>query len=198
MGHQVSETDRCVFAKQVGEKIFTLLLHVDDILALVDAEEAKMLEANLRRRFGVVQFEVGEDLSYLGMKIIIRDEGTTVDMSFYVAQILENEEVEVVALPTTKETYNVDEESKKLCEEEKKWFHSTTAKLLYLAKRARPDILTAVIFLCTRVQGAACEDKKKLVRVLGYLKGTVDRTLLLRAQKEKRVTAYIDAAYAVH
>jgi hypothetical protein len=87
MGHQVSETDRYVFAKQVGEKIFTLLLHVDDILALVDAEEAKMLEANLRRRFGEVQFEVGEDLSYLGMKIIIRDEGTTVDMSFYVAQI---------------------------------------------------------------------------------------------------------------
>jgi hypothetical protein len=62
--------------------------------------------------------------------------------------------VEVVASPTTKETYSVDE------------------------KRS--------------------EDKKKLVRVMGYLKGTVDRTLLLGAQKEKRVTAYIDAAYAVH
>jgi hypothetical protein len=91
IGYQVSKTDRCVFTKQVGEKIFTLLLHVDDILALVDAEEAKMLEANLKRRFGEVQFKVGEALSYLGMKIIIRDEGTTVDMSFYVAQILENE-----------------------------------------------------------------------------------------------------------
>jgi hypothetical protein len=83
-----------------------------------------------------------------------------------------------------------------LGEAERKWFHSTTAKLLYLAKRARPDILTAVIFLCTRVQGATCENKRKLV--LGYLKRLAERTLLLRAQKEKKVTAYIDAAYAVH
>jgi hypothetical protein len=184
MGYQVSETDPCVFAKQVGEKIFTLLLHVDDILALVDAEEAKKLEQSLRRRFGEVQFEVGEELSYLGMKINIKDEGTTADMSFYVVQILEGEDVQVAASPTTKETYNVHERSQKLCDAEKKWFHSTTAKLLYLAKRARPDILTAVIFLCTRVQGATCEDKRKLIRVLGYLKGTTSRTLLLRAQRE--------------
>jgi hypothetical protein len=38
MGYIVSETDRCVFAKQVGDRIFTLLLHVDGILAIVDAE----------------------------------------------------------------------------------------------------------------------------------------------------------------
>jgi hypothetical protein len=197
MGYEVSETDPCVFIKQVGKMIFTLLLHVDDILVLVDAEEVKKLEQSLKRRLGEVQFKVGEELSYLGMKINIMDEGTTIDMSFYVAQILEGEDVQVAASPTTKETYNVGEGSQKLCDAEKKWFHSTTAKLLYLAKRARPDILTAVIFLCTRVQGATCEDKKKLIRVLGYLRGTASRTLLLRAQREKKVTAYIDAAYAV-
>jgi hypothetical protein len=93
-----------------------------------------------------VQFEIGENLSYLGMKIAIKDEGTVVDMSFYVAQLLEGEEVEVVASPTTKTTYNVDEKAQRLGEEERKWFHSKTAKLLYLAKRARPDILTTVIF----------------------------------------------------
>jgi hypothetical protein len=79
------------------------------------------------------------------MKIAIKDEGTVVDMSFYVAQILEGEEVEVVASPTTKTTYNVDEKAQRLGEEERKWFHSKTAKLLYLSKRAWPDILTAVI-----------------------------------------------------
>jgi len=31
-----------------------------------------------------VQFEIGEKLSYLGMQIEIRDDGTIVDMSFYV------------------------------------------------------------------------------------------------------------------
>jgi hypothetical protein len=48
------------------------------------------------------------------------------------------------------------------------------------------------------VQAATREDKEKLVRVLGYLKGTVDRKLFLRAQREKQIVAYVDAAYAVH
>jgi hypothetical protein len=49
-------------------------------------------------------------------------------------------------------------------------------------------------------EGTGCyvHNKKKLIRVLGYLKGTMNRTLLLRVQREKRVTAYIDTAYAVH
>jgi hypothetical protein len=45
-----------------------------------------------------------------------------------------------------------------------------TVKLLYLAKRARPDILTVVMFLCMRVQNATVQDRSKLDRVLGYLK----------------------------
>jgi hypothetical protein len=73
------------------------------------------------------------------------------------------------------------------------------AKLLYLSKRARPDILTVVTYLCTRVQNATIEDEKKLARVLGYLAGTISRTLLLRATgANSNVVAYIDAAYALH
>ncbi len=37
-----------------------------------------------------------------------------------------------------------------------------TAKLLYLVKRARPDILTVISFLCTRVTGPMVEDKNKV------------------------------------
>ncbi len=56
-----------------------------------------------------------------------------------------------------------------------------------------------VTFLCTRVHSAIVEDQKKLMRVLGYLKGTVDPTLMLRAMGDEcRVVAYIDAAYALY
>jgi hypothetical protein len=73
------------------------------------------------------------------------------------------------------------------------------AKLLYLSKCARPDILTVVTYLCTRVQNATVEDEKKLARVLGYLAGTISRTLLLRATgANSNVVAHIDAAYALH
>jgi hypothetical protein len=53
-----------------------------------------------------------------------------------------------------------------------KTFHTIMAKLLYLAKRARPDILTATSFLCTRDKQPTKNDQKKLLRVIGYLDAT--------------------------
>jgi hypothetical protein len=42
------------------------------------------------------------------------------------------------------------------------------------------------------------EDRSKLHRVLGYLKGTREHTLVLHVMGENRITAYVDAAYAIH
>jgi hypothetical protein len=51
-------------------------------------------------------------------------------------------------------------------------FHTTVAKLLYLSKRVRPDIILLVGFLCMRVKGPTCKDWTNLCRLLEYLKGT--------------------------
>ena len=61
--------------------------------------------------------------------------------------------------------------------EDKEYFHTCTAKLLYLSKRVRPDILLPVSFLCTRVNSPTVEDNEKLNRVLGYLKATKSKHL---------------------
>jgi hypothetical protein len=199
LGYVASETDRCVFRKRMEERIFILLLYVDDILALVDEEEAEKLRAKLQRRFGELVYEVGRKLSYLGMEIEVTTEGTRLNMIHFVEKLLEDmEEGREYESPGTKDSFVVDETAKKLNEADRKDFHSKTAKLLYLAKRARPDILTVAIFLCTRVQGATVEDKHKLVRVLGYLRATKETTLLLRATGVPKVTMYVDAAYAIH
>jgi hypothetical protein len=132
------------------------------------------------------------------MEIEVTKQGTILDMSFFVKKLLEGMEVKQFESPGTKDTFVVDECSKKLAENDRKEFHSRTAKLLYLAKRARPDILTVAIFLCPRVQGATVEDQRKLMRVLGYLSGTQEATLILRATRKPVVTAYVDAAYAIH
>jgi hypothetical protein len=198
LGYECSETDRCVFRKWVGNRIFILLLYVDDILAQVDKGEAERLRVHLKKRFGEVQFEIGERLSYLGMQINVKDEGTTVDMSFYIKKHLEGTTVKGQASPGNHSSFIVDEESQMLSECERKYFHSTTAKLLYLAKRARPDILTLVIFLCTRVQYASEQDKEKLERALGYLKWTEEQVLVLKPCVTGEIVAYVDAAYAIH
>ena len=45
-------------------------------------------------------------------------------------------------------------------------FHHNVAKVLFLCKQARPDIQTAVAFLCTSVKGPDTNDYKKLSRVM--------------------------------
>ena len=45
-----------------------------------------------------------------------------------------------------------------------------TAKILWIIKSSRPDLETAVSFLCTRVKCPTEEDWGKLRRVLNYLK----------------------------
>jgi hypothetical protein len=79
-----------------------------------------------------------------------------------------------------------------------KKFHTIVAKLIYLAKRARPDILTATSFLCTRVTKPSKSDRRKLLHVLGYLRLTIDYNYVIMPSQPLRVLTYIDAAFATH
>jgi hypothetical protein len=72
-------------------------------------------------------------------------------------------------------------------------------KAMFLCKRARPDIDQAIAFLSSRrVRDANEGDWKKLLRVLSFLKGTIDNVLTLEADDINTLRWYIDAAFAVH
>jgi len=77
-------------------------------------------------------------------------------------------------------------------------FHHNTAKLLFLCKRARPDLQTAVAFLCTRVKMPDVDDYKKLCRVMRYLRATKQMPLTLEADSTNVIKWWVDAAYAIH
>ena len=77
-------------------------------------------------------------------------------------------------------------------------FHHNLAKLLFFCKRARPDIQTAVAFLCTRVKAPDTDDYKKLTQVMRYLRGTVNMPLTLEAESMQIVKWWVDASFAVH
>jgi hypothetical protein len=63
-----------------------------------------------------------------------------------------------------------------------KLLHATVAKLLFLCKRGRPDIQTAIAFLCTQVQLPTRHDYNKLARVIKYLRKMSDLVLRLSAE----------------
>ena len=83
-------------------------------------------------------------------------------------------------------------------ETEAKWFHTYVAKILYLAKRARPECLTAVAFLSTRVNMCDIDVLAKLRRLLAYIRHTRTRGIVLRIGHTMVVKAFIDAAYGSH
>jgi hypothetical protein len=102
------------------------------------------------------------------------------------------------ATPAANHLFEVDESADKLDEETAQLFHHNVAKLLFLCKRARPDVQAAVTFLTTRVQQPDVDDYKKLRRTMQYLRATVDLPLTLEADSAHIVKWWVDASFAVH
>jgi hypothetical protein len=70
-------------------------------------------------------------------------------------------------------------------------YHSEVARLLYLAKHTRLDILTAVSYLASRVASPTTRDWQKLMRVLGYLKHTKELKVKFSAECDAPLTACV-------
>jgi hypothetical protein len=139
------------------------------------------------------------DLSYLGMHLKIDNGSITVSMEAYLRGILEELKVTgSVTTPATANLFKLNKLTPLLSHREAKQFHTTVAKLLYLAKRTRVDILLAIAFLSTRVKTPTSDDNAKLSRVLKYLNGTVGSVLVLRPSGERAIAGYIDASFGCH
>eukprot|EP00957_Ditylum_brightwellii_P127655 9735629-Ditylum_brightwellii.AAC.1 len=64
--------------------------------------------------------------------------------------------------------------------------------------KGRPDINPEVSYSSTRVKYANKNDWNKLVRILGFLKETIDNVLTLDADDSQTLTWHIDASFTVH
>ena len=201
---KVNMHDICVFNKvhqRCGKQI-TITLHVDDIMMTSVSEEAmNEIVSALQDKYKSVQVTKGSIHAYLGMRFdySVVDK-VTITMGAYTKDMLSTHMIEGTAsTPALENLFVVREDAKLLPEEGRKLFHTQVAKLLYLAKRTRPEILPAVVFLTSRVTKADEDDELKLMRIMKYLNGSVDLGITLRANDPISVIAFIDAAaYAVH
>jgi hypothetical protein len=100
--------------------------------------------------------------------------------------------------PAANHLFDTNDKAEKLDEDKAEIFHHLVAKLLYLSKRTRPDLLLAVAFLTTRVRAPDVDDWKKLARCLCYLNDNKDLDLTLEASSSVLIHWWIDASFAVH
>ena len=103
-----------------------------------------------------------------------------------------------MANPATADMFDSGEE-KYLETKQRELFHRTTAKALFLCKRARPDVQPIVSVLCTRVKKPTERDFGKLVRMMKYLHSTKNDVLTLSAGNGiNTIEWHIDTSFAVH
>jgi hypothetical protein len=120
-------------------------------------------------------------------------------MQYYLQKVQEVcDNLQVLSTLGTRDCFMVDSQSKELVKKEQKIFHTMVARFLYLSKRARPEILAVVGFLCTRVKRPTLKDRKKLETLLGYLKGAMERIMVIKLKSMFKPVGYVDASFAAH
>lgn len=199
-GYLPNPKEACVFNKTSSTgKVITVVVYVDDLMITSnDDDEIEHLVEYLQEKFKTLNKNHGEIHSYLGMVFDFSGEELKISMPGYESDFLQSYGVTGTAItPATNELFVIRDGAAPLDPEKALEFHSIVAKLLYLAKRTRPDILTSIAFLSTRVQAPTEDDYKKLGRVLKYLNGTRGKGIALGAS-DVVPQAYIDASYGVH
>lgn len=203
IGYCVNKLDACVLNKK-GKKgnQCTVCIYVDDLMiSCQDQEDIDEVIQHLKDRYKTIKIKDEKVISYLGMIFDFSDDGQVkVSMDGYVQDILKGYDVVGNAVtPATTDLFDIDKDNTPLSLTEKDIFHSRVAKLLYMAKRVRPDILLACSFLASRVNCSTEGDMKKLNRVLKYLNCTPKASIVLGLGGDSlELTAYIDASYGIH
>jgi hypothetical protein len=227
-GFEYNPYDSCVANKIVEGETLTICHHVDDCkishvsTKAVDAT-ISLLKADFEIIFedgsGAMQVHRGKTHVYVGMTLDYTYAGQVrITMIKHVDDIIETFEKaklkynggptkaksqrksrsssQLTAAP--KNLFIVNEECEALNDSERESFHKVVAKSLYVAKRARPDVNTAISFLTKRVQRPDREDWEKLAHMVRYLVSTRELPLILSADDSDSIYWYADSAFAVH
>jgi hypothetical protein len=194
--------DECVFNRGEGSKQCTIAIHVDDFLMTARRKEVMdHILAQLKDAFTEFKVQVSDELDYLGMHFCFnrKDKSVSISMPGYVDQcIADYDVVGTAASPASRELFSHGDEGDLLSPKEAQKFASGVAKVLYLAKRTRPDLLTLCSYLATVVQNPTKKDMSKLLRGLKYLNGTRELGIRLQPSEKMAINAHVDASFATH
>jgi hypothetical protein len=193
MGFVQNQYNPCVYNKIMGEDRVTIKTHVDDLkISAIEKENIMWVIEQLRKIYREITVHDGDIHDYLGMVMEHNRESKMVkiNMTKYILETIEafkeeepEERLKTVTTPATNNLFRTRKDVEKLSRRRAGIYHSTVAKLLFVAKRARPDILLAVSFMTTRVKSPDKDDWHKLIHVLSYLHGSTDITLTLVCDK---------------
>ena len=207
MGFEANPYDFCIVNKIINGSQCTIGWHVDDLkISHIDGKVNQYILDTLQKEYGKeapIPSTTGKIHEYVGMTIDYTKPGKVVfRMEDYIDRLIKECPDGLLkgnpTSPAANHLFEINSECAKLSAPQADEFHHLVAKLLYLAKRTRPDILLSVAFLCTRVKGPDMDDYKKLGRCLSYVRCTKELALTLEANDMSVIHWWIDTSFAVH
>ena len=189
-GYSCNPYDECTWNKQVKGSQMTVQFFVNDLMVSHwSQEELEQMIERINAKFKTKTQELsvtrGDVHDYLGITI---DYSNPLFVRFTMYDFLEDilSEAEgrrsmkgTAVTPATEDLFKIDRSLKPLKQEEQEYFHRTTARFLFVAKRSRPDVSLTVGFLCTRVKDPNKSDYMKLARLMRYMRRMIHLPLCI-------------------
>ena len=208
IGFIVNPYDICIANRNVYGHQQTVTWHVDDVKVSHINPRANDEFCNWCQglyggtKEGKVKIIDGKVHDYLGMRLNYETPNKViVDMKNYIDNMCNEYPFELngnVNYPWDLKLFNSENDCNILEKEQKETFHTFVMKCMFLTKRSRPDVMTGVSYLSTKVKCPYDKDLKKLSKIISYLKNTINICLTLEADDNQELNWYIDSSFGVH
>ena len=206
-GFTQNPSDICVYNRMKDGLQTTILVYVDDLLITAKRESDIEDVINLlEKAYNEIKVTRGDIHNYIGMVLdFSKKHILLVNQMGMVQDIIKSaphSDTERVSrapnTPAASYLFDITPDLEPVTAETRKAAHTTICKILYIAARGRPDLLTLIAFLTKRVKAPTQEDIQKLSRGIQFMEATKGDTLTLACTLPPTVRTYVDASFAVH
>ena len=198
-GYILNPYDQCVANKFINGTQMTIIWHADDLKMSHLSEEILDNEVKwLESVYGPLVGAKGNHHTYLGIDMLFTNQKLQVSMVGYLHEIVEEFPYEIVGKVTTPAAphlFDKDKNAVALNSNNAKVFHQIVAKVLWASIRVRPDLLTALSYLTCQIKAPDQDDMKKLIRMIAYIRNTIDLPLTIGMNDSKEIRWWVDASF---
>ena len=208
IGFEVNPYDICIANCTIKGNQQTVTWHVDDIKVShikpeVNNEYCKWREEKYRdEENGRVKIHRGKLHNYLAMRLDYNTPNKVkINMKSYCKEIINKYPYTLnknVNCQWNINLFNSKNDTKELDQRDAETFHTFVMKCMFVAKGGRPDILTGISYLSTKVLKPYKEDMKKLTRIISYVKNSINICLTLEADNSRKIKWYLESSFGTH
>ena len=176
-GFVSNEFDKCLYYKVIGDEYVIICIYVDDILIFSRSMACIVdIKNYLSKNFDMK--DLGEANVILGMRIFRSEKGIHMSLSHSIEKMLKKYNYMDCRPVSTPYDSSVALNKNKGNPISQHKYSQIIGSLLYISNRTRPDISYAVGRLSRYTSNPSQEHWTALERVLKYLKGTIDYSLI--------------------